>query len=218
MNIGDALPKTVGGRAILTLVAILAVAIELWNAFLPIRDPVLPWASAFIGAGAIGVLSNWNRPSMGLTFCVFPSWKRWVAVSAAMATVVLALSGLAVFAATQGHDFFALCNLQFPSLTSTRFIDLVLVAPLLEEVTYRLVLVSAAAVIFGEWPAIAIGGAVFAGSHWVYGVQGPDNFVAGFIFSWAYLKSRTLVVPILMHAGGNLGAVVLQYYISALRC
>jgi len=218
MNIGKALPATIEGRAAVMVVAVLVLTIELSNAFLPVSDPVLPWASAFIGAAAIGILSNWNLASMGFRFAARPSWSRWLTVSAAMAAIVLALSGLAVLAAIRGHDLFALCNRRFPPLTWSRFIDVAVTAPLVEEVTYRLVLVSAAVAIFGEWPAIAIGGCVFAGSHWIYGVQGPDNFIAGFLLSWAYLNSRTLLVPILVHVGGNLGALALQHYIAALTC
>ncbi len=35
----------------------------------------------------------------------------------------------------------------------------------------------------------------------------PDNLVAGFFVAWAYLRSETIVIPIALHALGNLVVV-----------
>jgi len=37
----------------------------------------------------------------------------------------------------------------------------------------------------------------------LYGNPSPENLLGGFILCWAFLKSQTLVVPLLLHAGGN---------------
>ena len=51
---------------------------------------------------------------------------------------------------------------------------------------------------------IILSGTVFALAHLVGGNPGPDNFIAGFILAWAFLKSGTLLIPILLHFAGNL--------------
>ena len=38
----------------------------------------------------------------------------------------------------------------------------------------------------------------------------PDNFIAGFFLTWAYLKGGSLAVPVVLHALGNLCAVAAQ--------
>ncbi len=59
----------------------------------------------------------------------------------------------------------------------------------------------------GPRRAIVIDGAVFALLHFVYGNASPDNFVGGYVLAWAYLRSGTIVVPLVLHAAGNLAAM-----------
>ena len=53
-------------------------------------------------------------------------------------------------------------------------------------------------------------GTIFAGLHVLYGSPSPENLLGGFILSWAFLKSGTLIVPIALHSLGNLCAFVDQ--------
>jgi uncharacterized protein len=83
-------------------------------------------------------------------------------------------------------------------------------APLLEETLYRLCLLPPAVAWLGARGGIVVGGVVFAGLHVLYGNPSPENLLGGFILSWAYLKSGTLVVPIALHSLGNLCAMLSQ--------
>lgn len=56
----------------------------------------------------------------------------------------------------------------------------------------------------GSFRTVVVSGSLFAIAHFVGGNPGPDNFVAGFLLAWAYLKSGSLLIPILLHALGNL--------------
>ena len=46
--------------------------------------------------------------------------------------------------------------------------------------------------------------------HVVYGNPGPDNLVAGFFLAWSFLKSGTIVVPVVLHSLGNACVFVAQ--------
>jgi membrane protease YdiL (CAAX protease family) len=74
-------------------------------------------------------------------------------------------------------------------------------APVFEELIYRLVLVTMVAAAAGRWPALLVSTVVFAASH-LPGVS-PSHVAAGALLGWAYLRSGTLVVPIALHAAGN---------------
>jgi membrane protease YdiL (CAAX protease family) len=44
--------------------------------------------------------------------------------------------------------------------------------------------------------------------HVLYGNAGPDNLIAGFFLAWAYLKSGTILVPVVLHSLGNVGVLL----------
>ena len=48
------------------------------------------------------------------------------------------------------------------------------------------------------------GGIVFAALHFAYGSPGLDNFLAGYILAWAYIKSGSIIVPVVLHSLGNM--------------
>jgi membrane protease YdiL (CAAX protease family) len=73
-----------------------------------------------------------------------------------------------------------------------------------EEGIYRLVLCVPFAALIGPRWTIVVSGCVFAALHVVYGNLGVDNAIAGFILGWAFLKSRSLLVPVAWHSLGNL--------------
>ena len=87
-------------------------------------------------------------------------------------------------------------------------------APLVEEAVYRGFLVPPVAARVGTVPAILTSGALFAGLHYLGGQLSPDNFLGGFLLAWALIRSRCLLVPILLHAAWNLlvGFVHLAVY------
>ncbi len=84
------------------------------------------------------------------------------------------------------------------------------IAPVSEEVLYRLALGAPAVALIGPRWTIIVGGLIFAGLHSLYGNPSPENMLGGFILTWAFLKSETLIVPIAMHSLGNLCAFAFQ--------
>jgi membrane protease YdiL (CAAX protease family) len=78
-----------------------------------------------------------------------------------------------------------------------------IVAPLFEEPIYRLILVAGLRK-FPSWAIVAVGGLTFALLHVLYGNFSPDNAVAGFFLTWAFLKSESILVPMALHSLGNL--------------
>jgi membrane protease YdiL (CAAX protease family) len=56
----------------------------------------------------------------------------------------------------------------------------------------------------GSTVTILLSGVLFALLHAAYGNLAPDNTIAGFVLAWAYLRSSSLLVPIVLHALGNL--------------
>ena len=76
-------------------------------------------------------------------------------------------------------------------------------APVTEELLYRAVLCAPLVPLVGQRGTILLGGAVFAALHFRYGNPAPNNLLAGFLLTWAYLRSSNLVIPILLHALGN---------------
>lgn len=85
-----------------------------------------------------------------------------------------------------------------------------LYAPLLEEPIYRLQICVPLTVCVRPWGAIAVSGIVFGALHVVYGNPSPENLVGGWFLAWAFLKSGSMMVPVLLHSLGNLVAVAAQ--------
>jgi uncharacterized protein len=83
-------------------------------------------------------------------------------------------------------------------------------APLLEEALYRLVLCVALVRIVGPGWTIFASGAIFAGLHFVWGNLSPDNFVAGYFLAWAFIKSGSILTPVVLHSLGNLCVLALH--------
>jgi len=78
-------------------------------------------------------------------------------------------------------------------------------APVIEEGVYRVLLCTVLATRFRHRTVVAISGTAFAGLHLLYGNLAPTNLLAGYLLSWAYLMSGSFWVPVLWHAVGNLG-------------
>ncbi|PKL74379.1 MAG: hypothetical protein CVV27_20805 [Candidatus Melainabacteria bacterium HGW-Melainabacteria-1] len=77
-------------------------------------------------------------------------------------------------------------------------------APLAEEGLFRWMLCPVLVALWGLRPAVLISGALFGVLHVVYGNPSPDNLLAGYFMAWAFIKSKSIWVPVLMHAAGNL--------------
>jgi len=77
------------------------------------------------------------------------------------------------------------------------------ISPLVEETIYRSVLCSALEKTAGTKTSILISGILFALLHFFYGNLAFDNFIAGYLLAWSFLKSKSILIPIFLHALGN---------------
>lgn len=91
----------------------------------------------------------------------------------------------------------------------------VILAPLIEEMIFRGMLLSRLRRSFGPWPAILLSAAAFASIHLIdpdaiFAV--PGLFLVGVALGWFALRHGNLSLPIFVHAGVNLtGAIFLIY-------
>lgn len=83
----------------------------------------------------------------------------------------------------------------------------VLIAPVVEELTFRLVLFRLLARALPSGAAAVLASAAFAAAHMNLKVF-PPLFVMGLFLQAAFLKSRSVLPPILMHAAYNLISVL----------
>jgi uncharacterized protein len=82
-------------------------------------------------------------------------------------------------------------------------------APLLEESIYRIGVCVPIAALVGPRTAIVASGILFAILHFIYGNANPVNMIAGFLLAWSFMKSNTILVPVLLHLFGNILAIAL---------
>jgi membrane protease YdiL (CAAX protease family) len=146
--------------------------------------------------------------SVGLTQPA-QGWRRWgwltlligsaVAICIAMGIGILWLLGRDVpVHATAPRDI------------GVALLRMCVIAPVLEETIYRLAICLPLTISLGPWPAILVSGTVFAILHVVYGNPSPENLVGGFFLAWAFLKSASIAVPVVLHSLGNLCALAAQ--------
>jgi len=170
---------------------------------------------ALTAAVALTELTPVRERTLPSAFAPVPSWSCWVWAAfllAAALFVVVLVTYLALRLVGIHVPYEATPLDGIPEALHRMCLD----APLVEEVIYRLALVGAVVSLAGPGWAIVTSGVLFAQLHWVYGNPSPENQVGGFILAWMYLRSGTLAVPVLFHAGGNLGALALQvlaYYV-----
>jgi membrane protease YdiL (CAAX protease family) len=160
---------------------------------------------AVIGVGLFLVLADGDWRSVGLRWAPKQGWRWWGKVAlAVMAGIVLVAVVVGGVMMLFGVDVKAFGMFDTPARAWPWFRHACLVAPVLEEMIYRFILCVAAMAILGPVATIIISGIVFAALHFVYGNPCLDNVVAGYGLAWAFLKSRTILVPMALHAAGNL--------------
>jgi membrane protease YdiL (CAAX protease family) len=160
---------------------------------------------AVIGVGLFLVLADGDRRSLGLRWAPTQGWRWWckVALGVMVSLVVVAVVVGGVMALF-GVDVKAYRMFDTPARVWPWLRHACLVAPVLEELVYRFILCAAAMAVLGPVATIVISGIVFAALHFVYGNPGLDNVLAGYGLAWAFLKSRTILIPMALHAIGNL--------------
>jgi membrane protease YdiL (CAAX protease family) len=181
-------------------------------------DDTFRFVLALLGALSCAFASSAQPPTGGTTFGlrVAPrqGWWYWVRAAAVIGAVLfVALLGAGVGFVALGSSL-PEPRLKSPSGIWPLCLGTCVTAPLLEEIIYRLVYCPPTAALLGPRTCVIHNGVAFAGLHLLYGNPSPENLLGGFILSWAFLKSETLLVPLLLHAGGNACALLanVAYY------
>lgn len=201
-----ALASLVGGAAVTA--DLLLVHVRVTGAAIDPR-----WLLALLPLIAYFLIARGDRRSLGLIAVPIQGWGYWCRATVVLGLLIALLVGGLIAIA------WAVCWLIGaelpvyalpPSLVGHVFVGSCITAPLLEESIYRLALCVPAAVLLRPAGAIAVSGIIFGLLHVVYGNPGPDNLIAGFFLAWAFLKSGSIVVPLVWHSLGNLCALAVQ--------
>jgi uncharacterized protein len=184
-------------------------------AIIAARQFVTDWrygltAAIIVGFGSVAWRTG-DAGSFGFRLVPLQSWTYW-AKATVLIGAVLALCLMAVAGVVFGLLRYPVAP---PSLSGETqipmlFVWMCIISPLCEEILYRLAICAPLAARWGPTAAIVVSGTVFAGLHLLYGNPSPENLLGGFFLAWAFLKSGTLVVPIALHALGNLFAALFQ--------
>lgn len=202
-NVGRTFKRSRIGMGTSLLTAFVIVGCDLFSvrmrAHAGIR--ILP---ALLALVTYGLAAGWDRPSMGLRLRPLQSWTYWAKATVVMGAIVLLFSLLVVGGfALLGHEP-RVAGFSTPSQFWWWVPRACLLYPIVEEYVYRFVLCTPIPAAAGKWGTILLSGVVFAALHFVGGNPSPDNFIAGYLLGWAYLKSESIVVPVCLHSLGNL--------------
>jgi uncharacterized protein len=154
-------------------------------------------------------LARGDLPSVGLTPRPAQGWRYWAALALALGVAAAAVLG-AAFGLWKLLGREVPLYLTPPDRLAGAAVRMCLLAPVVEEALYRLVLCVAVAPALGAWGAVLLSGALFATLHWLYGNPSPENQVGGFLLAWAFLRGGTVLLPVGLHALGNLCALASQ--------
>lgn len=203
-SIGQQLRNSPGSLVLACAFGIAAIVGDLflvwWNHYPGCIDG--RWLIAVSTLVAYLHLVRGDLASVGLTSKPVQGWGYWV-----RATLLIGLAVLGCIAV--GLSAWLLLGRKVPVYTippnsiATSFLHMCVFAPVLEEATYRLALCVPFAGRSRPWTAIVVSGLVFGGLHVLYGNPSPENLVGGLFLAWAYLKSGTIYVPVLLHSLGN---------------
>jgi len=166
-------------------------------------------ALAILAMALLVGLTDGDRISLGLSLTPRQGWSPWIRTSAVLSVAVAMCMVIGIGA-------LHLAGRQVPLYTTApdrfleRLLDMCFVYPVLEETIYRAVVCVPLVPVIGCWRTIIFCGILFGALHVAYGNPGPENLVGGFFLAWAYVKSDTILIPILLHAGGNLVVLLLQ--------
>ena len=183
-------------------------ALEIWRAI-----PPLVVLAVLLGSGRI------RRADIGWVFVSPRKTLKWIALPGSIAAAIglTATIGVVVYARLGGHPIpIEPTDLKNMNRAFEIFCHMCFLAPLVEELIYRGVLVSALDRLWGEAWAVAGSGAAFMLLHLLYqrpAWWAPFYFLTGMLFAWAYVRSGSLLVPIALHSIGNFAAWVKDWII-----
>ncbi len=165
--------------------------------------PVLAFAS-------YSLLYRGDLPTMGIRLRPIQGFRYWALATALLGAAISAFLLLALAAALLTGYPIHLYEIR-PVDLRIMFVQMCVLAPIIEEATYRFGLCTGLVPVLRPWGTIFVSGMIFGALHVVYGNPGPDNLIAGYFLAWAYLKSGTILVPVVLHSLGNLCVLVMHF-------
>ena len=202
----------IGGRARWSLaIGLSAVAVDMWLVWLQRYPESVEgrWAVALSALAAFAWLSGGDLATIGLATPA-GGWLRWIRISILIGLGVGACVGVAAGICIIADQPLPKISSTAPDEIGSELPRMCVFAPLLEEPIYRIALCVPLVAVLGTWPTVVVSGVVFGLLHVLYGNPGPDNAVAGFFLAWAYLRSGSVYVPVLLHSAGNLFVLASQ--------
>ena len=173
------------------------------------------WQRIGLAGIFLAVCSATERPfsltTLGLTLRPVQGWRWWLPIYAILISV-LAVFCLGVYLTVHSMNNplgFRSMYVSWYDVRSSITWSCVR-APIMEEAIYRLVACVALKPIVGARITVLVTGILFSLLHVRYGNPGIDNATAGFLLAWVFLKSGSILVPILFHAAGNAVIVALH--------
>ncbi len=183
-----------------------------------LTDPI-PFSLVFFGqtVGSLLVVSIYSRRSSGSLVAdvgLVLRGKDWWAIFAGM--------GLQLFAAMvtiplvdalfpEGPPEQGVAGVAGDTETTLEilliFVSVAILAPIVEEILYRGMLMSWLNRFMGKWPTIVVSAAIFACIHlvdWNARAAVPGLFIIGIVLGWAAMTRGDLSLAIPLHAGVNL--------------
>lgn len=195
---------------IAVFVGLVTVTADLWLVWLR-RYPVSfdgRWALALASLSSLVWLCQGDPGTIGLR-SPKGGWRRWLWLGILLGLVVLVFIGVAAGLWVATGRRLPLPT-DAPDDMESTILHMCVFSPFLEETLYRVVLcVPLVALANWKW-AVAASGTTFALLHFVYGNPSPENMLGGFLLAWAFVRSGSVCVPLLLHAVGNLLVLVAQ--------
>ena len=205
--IGEPLARPFLRAAVAGTAALLTLVIDFWIVW---RFGGYAWRLRAV-APAIALLvylrlARGDLRATGLRLVPLPGIRYWAGMlGVTIVAVLLAVIAIGAYAYYKLHTPAGVTvYLLHPAHFWPRFVMVCVLYPLLEEATFRAALCTPLAPVIGPWPTVLFSGAVFAAVHFLYGNADLSNFLAGYCLAWAYLKSGSILVPVVLHSFGNL--------------
>ena len=205
--IGQSLTVKPRKRVAAAVVGLLTVAVDLIvvSQHMWYERGVLPLIAVIV----LLELADGDRLTLGFRTKPLQGWSYWARMTLWLGLVVVAvLTACAWVLMVTGYELPVITTA--PNMAGTRFWQMCINAPILEEGIYRFALCVPLAALMRPWVVIMTSGVAFGLLHVVYGNPSPENAVGGFILAWAFLKSGSIYVPVMLHGLGNFCVLAAQ--------
>lgn len=165
-------------------------------------SPSLRLTLALTAFAMIVYLTNGDLKSIGLQSRPRQGWSPWIRTSIKIGLIVAIciIVGWGIWCLTGRQIPYQIIQ---PSHFKFRFFHSCIIAPIMEETIYRVVVCVSLVSILGCWKTVTVNGVLFGLLHVLYGNPSPENLLGVFFLAWVYLKSETILLPLILHSLGN---------------